>query len=152
MSPIAEFLILQAVAHSMKEADDAEKVNAETAENAGVITTVVRTYDDVGLHGGKDVCQWCKSREGTWDYQDAVRNGVFERHPGCECQIEVIYSKGARRVQTSGRNNAWKEMPEGRRERLQSEAEELRQQPRKIPEALKRYLLQQATGRRQQRG
>lgn len=69
--------------------DEFEQKNAEIRENAGVKQYVIREYDGVGLHSG--ACDWCLERAGTWDYQDAKDNGVFERHPGCGCTIEVVY-------------------------------------------------------------
>lgn len=69
--------------------DDFQKKNAEERAGVGVKQYVVRTYDGVGLRAGD--CHWCIARAGTWEYQDAIDNGVFERHPGCGCTIEVVY-------------------------------------------------------------
>lgn len=69
--------------------DDAIRINSEASENVGLTVHIKRRYDDVGLHNGKDVCQWCLDREGEWDnYEDAYNAGAFERHPGCGCTIE----------------------------------------------------------------
>ena len=90
----------------MKVADDCMKTNAENAENAGLETYVTRRYDGVGLSGGR-VCQWCLDRcgENVW-YRDAVSQGMFERHPGCSCEIEYITEKGVQR-QTDWTTNTW---------------------------------------------
>lgn len=69
--------------------DDFQSTNAEERAGVGVKQYVVRTYDGVGLKAGD--CHWCIDRAGTWDYEDAKNNGVFERHPGCGCTIEVVY-------------------------------------------------------------
>lgn len=74
--------------------DDTIRINAEAEANMGLVVHITRRYDDVGLHGGKDVCQWCLDREGEWDsYQDAYAAGVFERHPGCGCVIDYHVGK-----------------------------------------------------------
>lgn len=74
--------------------DNTIKANMEAQEDLGLKTHIVRTYDDIGLHGGKDVCEWCLEREGEWDnYQEAYDAGVFERHPGCGCVIEYHVGK-----------------------------------------------------------
>lgn len=74
--------------------DDFQQENARLRNDLGLETTVVRVYDDKGLHGGKDPCEWCIAREGAYSYEDAKANGVFERHPGCGCRIEYHTSKG----------------------------------------------------------
>lgn len=74
--------------------DDFQKENARLRNELGLETTVVRVYDGVGLHNGKTPCEWCISRQGAYSYDDAVNNGVFERHPGCGCTIEYHTSKG----------------------------------------------------------
>lgn len=94
---------------SRKVLDDNGKKNIHDASAAGLETRVVRSYDDVGLHDGKDECKWCKSREGDWSYREAVRNGVFERHPGCECTIDYVTSRGTQR-QTNWRDNTWEDV------------------------------------------
>ena len=70
--------------------DDFEKKNAEVRNGMGFKQYVVREYDGVGLNNGKEPCEWCIQRAGTWSYQDAVDHGVFERHNGCGCTIEVV--------------------------------------------------------------
>ena len=74
--------------------DDFQRENARLRNELGLETTVVRVYDGKGLHGGKEPCEWCISREGVYSYEDARANGVFERHPGCGCTIEYHTSKG----------------------------------------------------------
>ena len=62
----------------------------QDARNVGLQVTVTRTYDGVGLHDGKDGCQWCLDRAGTWSYEEASAEGfVFARHAGCECDISI---------------------------------------------------------------
>lgn len=82
------------VNHSNKIVDESMRRNAEAQEGVGVHVHITRKYDDVGLHDGKDVCQWCLDREGDWDnYQEAYDAGAFERHPGCGCVIEYNVGK-----------------------------------------------------------
>ena len=86
--------------------DDFQRENAQLRAELGLETTVVRVYDGVGLKGGKEPCQWCMDREGVWTYDEAISNGVFERHPGCGCTIEYHTSKGTQR-QTDWTTNTW---------------------------------------------
>lgn len=86
--------------------DDFLRVNAEIRSGLGFNTVVVREYDGVGLHDRKTPCEWCISREGTWDYAEAKAMGVFERHPGCGCSIEVRFP-GRVDIQTDWRTNTW---------------------------------------------
>ena len=80
--------------NSLAVVDDSIRVNAAAATNLGLTVHITRTYDDVGLHNGKDVCQWCMDRVGDWtDYGEAFRAGAFERHPGCGCMIEYHVGK-----------------------------------------------------------
>lgn len=86
--------------------DDFLRENAKLRDELGLETTVVRVYDGVGLKGGKEPCEWCIAREGVYSYEDAVANGVFERHPGCGCTIEYHTSRGVE-VQTDWTTNTW---------------------------------------------
>lgn len=86
--------------------DDFMAENADLRSRLGFKEVVIRKYDDKGLHGGKDRCQWCLAREGTWSLEEAHANGVFERHPGCGCLIEVI-TPAKTQVQTDWTRNAW---------------------------------------------
>ena len=80
--------------NSLGVVDETLRVNAAAATNMGLAVHITRTYDDVGLHGGKDVCQWCMDRAGDWtDYAEAYHAGAFERHPGCGCMIEYHVGK-----------------------------------------------------------
>lgn len=82
------------VNNSRKIVDEAIRENAEAGEHMGLVVHITRRYDDVGLHNGKDVCEWCKEREGEWDdYQEAYNAGCFERHPGCGCVIDYHVGK-----------------------------------------------------------
>jgi hypothetical protein len=88
--------------------DDMIRINSEASENVGLYVHIVRKYDDVGLHNGKDVCQWCMEREGEWDnYQEAFSAGAFERHPGCGCMIDYHVGKTHTWSNTKG---AWNDV------------------------------------------
>lgn len=80
--------------------DDFQKSNAELREELGYDQIIIRTYDDVGLHGKHEPCLFCIQREGTYDYAGASDAGVFQRHPGCGCHIEMITNKNTRLTQT----------------------------------------------------
>lgn len=82
------------------------KDNAGFQQNVGYNIIVERKYDDVGVHNRKDPCQWCLDKEGVWEYDDALSNGVFERHPGCGCTIIYRSEKGPQ-IQTDWRSNTW---------------------------------------------
>ena len=80
--------------NSLGVVDETLRVNAAAASNMGLAVHITRTYDDVGLHNGKDVCKWCMDRAGDWtDYAEAYQAGAFERHPGCGCLIEYHVGK-----------------------------------------------------------
>lgn len=85
--------------------DDFKERNAEIRAGAGVIQYVVREYDGVGLKAG--ACNWCLERAGIWKYEDAKANGVFERHDGCGCTIDVVYEDGLTKEQTNWHHNEW---------------------------------------------
>ena len=72
--------------------DDFMRQNGEVRNELGFEQTVVREYDGVGLGNGTRPCNWCIGRAGTWTFQEAKDNGVFERHTGCGCTIEVVSS------------------------------------------------------------
>lgn len=95
------------VAHAgMTVVDTSIDTNAEAAANMGLETHIVRTYDGVGLHDGKDPCKWCMDRAGDWtDYKSAYDAGCFERHPGCGCRID--YHVGKTRT-WSNRAGTWR--------------------------------------------
>jgi len=85
------------------------KANAKLYNDVGFEVYVDRTYDDVGVHNRRDECEWCLDRVGHWTYADALANGVFERHPGCGC--EIIYTRdGQSQRQTNWRNNEWSDV------------------------------------------
>lgn len=82
------------VNHSNHTVDETIRRNTEAQQGIGLEVHITRKYDDVGLHDGKDACQWCLDREGDWDdYQEAYNAGCFERHPGCGCVIEYNVGK-----------------------------------------------------------
>lgn len=98
------------IATARKFYDDFQRENADLRDSLGFEEVVIRKYDDRGLHGGKDRCQWCLDREGTWSLLEAHINGVFERHPGCGCLIEVI-TPDKPQVQTDWTHNVWTDIP-----------------------------------------
>lgn len=89
--------------------DDFQRANGDVREALGFGEVVIRRYDDVGLHNGKTPCSWCLDRQGTFSMQEAHENGVFERHPGCGCTIEVI-TPDKTQVQTDWTRNEWTEI------------------------------------------
>ena len=103
---------------SLKAKDDSIKQNASASENAGLVTRVTRTYDNVGVHNRKDDCEWCLSRCGVdMTLQEAYEKGAFERHPGCGCEILYKTSTGTKR-QTNWRNNTWSDVDDDLRRKL----------------------------------
>lgn len=95
-----------AVSTVRKFYDDFMKENCQLRNDMGFREVIVREYDGVGLHDGKTPCQWCMDRAGTWAYEDAVENGVFERHPGCGCTIAHFTERGMN-LQTDWTSNEW---------------------------------------------
>ena len=83
--------------------------NATFQNNVGYTVTVERIYDEVGVHNRKDACEWCLEREGTWEYQDALAQGVFARHPGCGCTI-IYYAEKGPQLQTDWTTNQWENL------------------------------------------
>ena len=80
---------------SRKIVDDAAQKNAAMQARVGMRILVTREYDDVGVHNGKDRCQWCLDRCGTdMSYDEAYAKGAFERHPGCGCIITYTNKQG----------------------------------------------------------
>lgn len=97
------------IATARKYYDDFQRANGDARSALGFAETVIRKYDDKGLHNGKTPCLWCIQREGTFTMQEAHALGVFERHPGCGCMIEVITPKNTQ-VQTDWTRNEWTEI------------------------------------------
>lgn len=95
-----------AVSTVRKFYDDFIKTNCDLRNEMGFTEVIVREYDGVGLHDGKTACQWCLDRAGTWSYEDAKANGVFERHPGCGCTIAHFTERGMN-LQTNWTSNEW---------------------------------------------
>ena len=74
--------------------DTSIRENAKAHKDAGLKTHIIRHYDGVGIHDGKEPCEWCLARQGEWDdYKAALSAGAFERHPGCGCYIEYHVGK-----------------------------------------------------------
>lgn len=101
------------IAANRKFYDDFQKDNAELREDLGFWEYVQRDYDDRGLHFGTKYhtdCEWCLEKAGTWKYSEARAAGVFQRHPGCNCHIEVYTDKQGGRVtnrQIDWHHNEW---------------------------------------------
>lgn len=90
----AEFILNQVANVALQAMDKTMARNAEAEDDAGLTVRIVRKYDDVGVHDGKDPCEWCLAREGEWDsYEEAFNAGAFERHPGCGCFIDYHVGK-----------------------------------------------------------
>lgn len=71
-----------------KHVDTYQQYNAKTQAKAGYKVTVSRTYDGVGL-SDKRSCTWCLERaKSNVPYDEAFKNGMFQRHEGCHCIIE----------------------------------------------------------------
>lgn len=101
-------LVSQVENFSRGTVDESQRLNMEAHNGAGLETKVIRIYDGVGLHDGKQPCAWCLERAGEWSYSEAIEHGVFERHPGCECDISIVSSRGTR-YQSDWRRNQWAE-------------------------------------------
>ena len=105
-----EQLLKEVENSSMKIVDRAEQQNAAAHASAGLEVLVTREYDDVGVHNGKDVCEWCVSRCGIdMPYSEAYEKGAFERHPGCGCVITYTSKKGVVTRQSRAGGN-WEEV------------------------------------------
>lgn len=103
--------------------DDFIQANAEVAYQAGLEPMIIREYDGVGIHDGKDACQWCLSRAGRWTYGEAYDNGVFERHTGCGCTTTYVYGDFSQDVWSkaqweTGNNEARKEAIKDKQDEL----------------------------------
>ena len=106
--PSFEHLKNLVIKETMGAVDRTISKNAAAQSEMGLTCRIVRKYDDVGLHDGKDPCQWCLAREGEWDnYQDAYNAGAFERHDGCGCMI--TYEVGRTRTWSASKGT-WTNM------------------------------------------
>lgn len=108
MGLLGDFLKNQIVTSALKSSDQSMQKNAGAAENVGLEVRVTRTYDGVGLSGGRQ-CKWCMERCGSdMTLSEAYRKGAFQRHPGCGCEIKYTSEKGVITVQTkSGGRDSW---------------------------------------------
>ncbi len=103
-----EYVLNQIVNSARRAVDNTLAKNAHAHEDMGLAVHITRTYDDVGVHDGKDDCQWCLERCGEWDsYEEAYNAGAFERHPGCGCIIEYHVGKTHTWANGSGGWNAY---------------------------------------------
>lgn len=100
--------------YSSELTDSIIKANAEIQSKSGFNIVVVRRYDDVGIHDyskyadaphrktlrAARVCQFCKEREGTYDYKEVEYHGakVWQRHKGCTCSIDFVNNGMTERV------------------------------------------------------
>lgn len=91
-----------------KHVDTYQQYNAKTQAKAGYKVTVSRTYDGVGL-SDKRACTWCLERaKSNVPYDEAFKNGMFQRHEGCHCIIEYN-NNGEKSYQTGkGGKKSWK--------------------------------------------
>lgn len=91
-----------------KHVDTYQQYNAKTQAKAGYKVTVSRTYDGVGL-SDKRSCKWCLERaKSNVPYDEAFKNGMFQRHEGCHCIIEYN-NNGEKSYQTGkGGLKSWK--------------------------------------------
>lgn len=103
--------------------DDFVQANAEIAYKAGLEPIIVREYDGVGLHDGKDACEWCLSRAGRWSYGEAYDHGVFERHSGCGCITTYVYGDFSQDVWSKAQWETGND--EARKEAIQDKQAEL---------------------------
>lgn len=73
--------------------DDTIETNADFQYQAGLYPRIIR------IAKGSEVCEWCRSLEGTYKYPDVPRD-VYRRHDRCECIVE--YDPG-----DAKRQNIW---------------------------------------------
>lgn len=89
---------------SMSTVDDCARENMDAQANASYKVRVIREYhpedtDQSAHHGSKsepyEWCEFCKEREGVYDYEDVKDTGnpVWQRHEGCHCTITYISEK-----------------------------------------------------------
>ena len=113
--------------------DDFLQMNAEIAYKAGLEPIIVREYDGVGIHDGKDACQWCLSRAGRWSYGEAYDNGVFERHSGCGCTTTYVYGDLSQDVWSKAEWETGND--KARKEAIQTKQDELLRNTKRKSEA-----------------
>lgn len=102
---LADIFKSQVENYSMHSVDESMRMTAESRDEAGLTVLVTRTYDDVGLSGGRE-CEWCKEREcNDMPYKEAYALGAFERHDGCGCLITYTNAKGQTTYQA--RKGVW---------------------------------------------
>ncbi len=108
MGLLGDYLGKEIEVNARRTDDFTMKQNATAADSAGLAVRVTRTYDGVGLSGGRE-CEWCKEREcDNVTLDEAYRIGAFQRHPGCGCEIEYTSARGVTTVQTrSGGKDSW---------------------------------------------
>ena len=113
--------------------DDFIQANAEVAYKAGLEPMIIREYDGVGVHDGKDACQWCLSRAGRWSYGEAYDNGVFERHTGCGCTTTYVYGDTSQDVWSKAQWETGND--EARKEAIKNKQDELLRNTKRKSEA-----------------
>lgn len=105
-----------------KHVDTYQQYNAKTQNKAGYKVTISRTYDGVGL-SDKRACTWCLERaKSNVPYDEAFKNGMFQRHEGCHCIIEYN-NNGEKSYQTKkgGRKSFYKVEEEKKLKELEFE-------------------------------
>lgn len=65
---------------------DGSRKHVELLSRSGVTMVANRINDDVGLHGGKDRCEYCDRWAGEWVYPN-IPDEVWGFHPGCGCTL-----------------------------------------------------------------
>ena len=133
-----------------KHVDTYQQYNAKTQAKAGYKVTVSRTYDGVGL-SDKRACTWCLERaKSNVPYDEAFKNGMFQRHEGCHCVIEYN-NNGEKSYQTSkgGYNSFSKE----KSKRINSSIEKLNKESynKRVKFKLKDQLFANKTDHAKQR-
>ena len=104
-------LILDLADFGTELTDKIIQANAEIQAESGFKIVIIRRYDDVGIHNyanysdkrkathGAEVCQFCKEREGTYEYEETKKNKfVYQRHPKCTCSIDYVNKGFSNRV------------------------------------------------------
>ncbi len=107
---------------SNKHVDTYQQLNAKIQNETGYKVTVSRTYDGVGL-SDKRTCTWCLKRaKSNVPYDEAFKNGMFQRHEGCHCIIEYN-NNGEKSYQTKkgGRKSFYKVEEEKKLKELEFE-------------------------------
>lgn len=140
-------IIDEIISFSQSVADEILETNAEKASDLGLKATIVRKAESPAFPSGvktvhakngkvytyewsrypyyEKPCEWCKSLEGTYDYDEVKNTGndVFRRHKGCRCTVEY-HQDGY--VQDVWSKTVWGEQDADRKKDLIRDKEEER--------------------------